>query len=43
MYTLIVEHIKNKILNSDFFWKNTKNIENNTNTSKIIYYYFFVF
>jgi hypothetical protein len=37
MCALIAEHIENKFLNIEFFWKD---IENNTNTLRIYYFDF---
>jgi hypothetical protein len=44
MDALIAEYVENKFLNFELFWKDVKNVENDSNMLKIYFLdFFFVF
>jgi len=43
MDALIAEYVENKILNFELFWKDVKNVENDSNMLKIYFLDFFLF
>jgi hypothetical protein len=43
MDALIAEYVENKILNFELFWKDVKNVENDSNMLKIYFLDFFCF
>jgi hypothetical protein len=43
MDALIAEYVENKFLNFELFWKDVKNVENDSNMLKIYFLDFFLF